>query len=85
MPQLVQCLIFGRWIARTRNRHLRILGLKPNIGLAGMTQLLEAGKVVPWIDDVYPLSEVPQAVRRFGEAHHKGKIVIAIRGARSMG
>ena len=83
MPRLVQCLLFGRWIARTSNRHVRILGLKPNEGLDGMTQLLEAGKVVPSIDGVYPLREVPQAIRRFGEAHHKGKIVIAIRGARS--
>ena len=68
MPRLVQCLAFGRWIARTRNRHIRVLGLKPNKGLGGMTELLEAGKVVPSIDDVYPLADVPAAIRRFGEA-----------------
>jgi len=83
MPRLVHCLMFGRWIAKTSNRHIRILGLKLNKGLDGMIQLSEAGKVVPSIDDIYPLSEVPQAIRRFGEAHHKGKIVIAIRGPRS--
>ena len=80
-PRLVQCLVFGRWIARTRNKHVRILGLKPNQGLDGMTELLEAGTVVPSIDDIYPLSEVPKAIQRFGEARHKGKIIIAIRGA----
>lgn len=83
VPRLVQCLMFGRWIARTSGRHVRILGLKPNEGLDGMTHLAEAGKVVPSIDNVYPLRDVPQAIRRFGEAHHKGKIVIAIRGATS--
>ena len=83
-PRLLQCLVFRRWIARTRNRHFRVLGLKPNKGLEGMTELLEAGKVVPSIDNIYPLSEVPQAIRLFGEARHKGKIVIAIRGIRSM-
>ncbi len=84
MPRLVQCLVFRRWIARTRNRHIRFLALKPNKGLEGMTELLEAGKVVPSIDDIYPLRDVPKAIRRFGEAHHKGKIVIAIRESRSM-
>ena len=57
-----------------------LLALKPNKGLNGMTELVEAGKVVPSIDDIYPLRDVPQAIRRFGEARHKGKIVIAIRG-----
>ena len=85
MLRLVQCLVFGRWIGRTRNKHIRILGLKPNQGLEDMTELLEAGAVVPSIDDVYPLGEVPRAIQRFGEAHHKGKIVISIRGSRSMG
>ena len=82
-PRLVQCLVFGRWIARTRNKHIRILALKPNKGLDDMTELLEAVKVVPSLDDIYPLSEVPKAIRRFGEARHKGKIVIDIRGDRS--
>ena len=85
MLRLVQCLVFGRWIARTGNKHIRILGLKPNQGLEDMTGLLEAGTVVPVIDDVYQLSEVPEAIQRFGEAHHQGKIVVSIRGARSMG
>ncbi len=82
--RLVQCLVFGRWIARTRNKHIRILGLKPNQGLEDMTKLLEAGTVVPSIDGVYPLGDVPAAIQRFGEAHHKGKIVISIRGTRPL-
>lgn len=75
-PRLLQCLAFGRWIARTRNRNIRILGLKPNRGIDTMTQLVEAGKMMPAIDAVYPLSEVPDALRRFGAASHKGKIII---------
>ena len=78
-PQLLQCLVFGRWIARTRNRNIRILSLKPNVGLDDMTKLVEAGRVVPSIDAVYPLSGVPEALRRFGEASHTGKIVISMR------
>ena len=49
-----------------------------------MTELLEAGKVVPTIDGIYPLSEVSDAIRRFGAARHKGKIVISLRETRSI-
>ena len=45
-----------------------------------MTELLEAGSVTPSIDDIYPLADVPKALRRFGDARHKGKIVISILG-----
>ena len=38
-----------------------------------MTELVAAGHIVPSIDSVYPLSEVPDVVRRFGAARHKGK------------
>ncbi len=76
--RLVQCLMFGRWIARTRQKSIRILALKPNDGLDDITQLVEACSVVPSIDAVYPLSEVPRALQRFGEASHRGKIVISM-------
>ena len=64
---------------QNQDRNIRILALKPNKGLDDMTKLVEAGSVVPSIDAVYPLSEVPAALRRFGEASHKGKIVISMR------
>jgi NADPH:quinone reductase-like Zn-dependent oxidoreductase len=41
-------------------------------------ELLESGKVVPVIDRVYPLSEVPEAIRYIEEGHVKGKIVITV-------
>ncbi len=46
-----------------------------------MTQLVEAGEVVPSIDRVYPLREVPDAIRRFGAARHTGKIVVSVQDA----
>ena len=51
---------------------------KPNKGLAFMKELLEAGKVLPVIDRRYPLSEVPEALRYFGEGQARGKIVITL-------
>lgn len=78
MTRVFQCLLSGGWIAKTRNRRLRVLGLKPNKGLDEITTLVEAGKVVPHIGEVCALRDVPQALRRFGEARHQGKIVIAM-------
>jgi len=46
--------------------------------LACIKELLESGKVKPVLDRCYPLSEVPDALRYFGEGHARGKIVISI-------
>ena len=46
--------------------------------LAFMTELLEAGKVLPVIDRRYPLSELAKAVRYYGEGHSRGKVVITV-------
>ena len=55
-----------------------ILMHKPNKDLAFMKELFEAGKVVPVIDRRYPLSEVAEALRYFGEGHAQGKVVITL-------
>ncbi len=52
--------------------------LKPNKDLAYINELFEAGKFKAVIDGPYPLSEVPEAFRQFGQAMHKGKIVITL-------
>jgi NADPH:quinone reductase-like Zn-dependent oxidoreductase len=46
--------------------------------LVYMKELIEAGKVVPVIDRRYPLSEVAEAVRYYGERHSQGKIIITV-------
>ena len=45
-----------------------------------LTELLDSGKIVPVIDRIYALSEVPDAMRYLGEGHARGKIVISISG-----
>ena len=51
---------------------------KPNKDLAYMIELFEAGKIKPIIDRRYPLSEVAEAFRYFGEGHARGKVVITV-------
>jgi len=59
-------------------KNVRLVLLKPNKDLAYMNELFEAGKVKPVIDGPYKLSEVPEAMRHFGEGNHKGKVVITV-------
>ena len=60
------------------SRKFRLVFEGPNKGLADLKELIEAGKLVPIVDRTYRLSEVPEALRYFGEGRHKGKIVIAM-------
>jgi NADPH:quinone reductase-like Zn-dependent oxidoreductase len=78
MGRLSQALLLGPWIAMISKKSVRIVGLKQNKDLAYMNKLFEAGKVKPVIDGPYKLSEVPEAIRYFGEGNHKGKIVITL-------
>jgi NADPH:quinone reductase-like Zn-dependent oxidoreductase len=44
--------------------------------LGFVKELFEAGKIVPVIDRCYPLPDVPEALRYYGEGHSRGKVVI---------
>jgi NADPH:quinone reductase-like Zn-dependent oxidoreductase len=46
--------------------------------LATLAELIETGKVTPVIDRVYPLDEVPDAIRYLETGHARGKVVITI-------
>jgi NADPH:quinone reductase-like Zn-dependent oxidoreductase len=76
---ILQILLLGPWIRATTGKRIRILAVKPNLrDLVYITELYEAGKVVPVIDRRYPLSEVPEALRYLGEGHARGKVVITL-------
>ena len=66
-------------MSKKGGQQMGALTLKPNPkDLPLLKELLETGKIVPVIDRRYPLSEVPEALRYFGEGHAKGKIVITV-------
>jgi NADPH:quinone reductase-like Zn-dependent oxidoreductase len=76
MSRLFQALILGPLISMFSKKKILFVGLKPNKDLAYMNELFESGKIKPVIDGPYRLDEVPEALRRFGEGAHKGKVVI---------
>ena len=76
---LFQILLLGPWIRKTTGRNLRLLVVPQNRkDLISITELCEAGKVVPVIDRRYPLSEAPEALRYVGEGRARGKVVITL-------
>jgi NADPH:quinone reductase-like Zn-dependent oxidoreductase len=77
---LFQVLVVGPLIG-TAGRRIRLLAVRPNLGdLAAVTEMCETGKILPVIDRLYPLSEVPDALRYLGEGRARGKLVITIYG-----
>ena len=76
---IVQILLLGPWISMIESKKMRVLAVRPNLkDMVHITELYEAGKVVPVIDRRYPLSEVPEALRYLGEGRVKGKVVISV-------
>ncbi len=73
-----QVMFLGPFISIAGGKKFGLLIHKANKELDVMTELLEAGKVKPVIDKRYPLSEVPEALRYFGEGRARGKLVITV-------
>ena len=76
--RILQTVLLGPRISLIGSKKMGLVLHKPNKDLAFMIELIEAGKVVPVIDRRYPLSEVAEALRYFGEGHAKGKVIITV-------
>jgi NADPH:quinone reductase-like Zn-dependent oxidoreductase len=49
-----------------------------NLTARALSELLEAGNVKPVIDRRYPLRELAEALKYYGEGHARGKVVITV-------
>ncbi len=80
LASFLQVLTLGTLISRMGSKKLGLNLYEANNkkDLASLTELFEAGKVVPVIDRRYPLSEVPEAFRYLEEGRAVGKVVITM-------
>ncbi|NJM48729.1 MAG: NAD(P)-dependent alcohol dehydrogenase [Alkalinema sp. RU_4_3] len=79
IERFFQLMLFGPWISRRQGKSIKVLSVKPNqADLVVLSDLLEAGKIVPVIDRTYPLSQVPAAIHQMEQRQVTGKIAIAI-------
>lgn len=64
------------------NEHKTIAVIRPGIerkDLDFLRELIEAGRLKPVIDRVYPLERTAEAFKYYGKGHAKGKVVISIK------
>ena len=73
-------LILGAAVSRMGDRKVLFMGIaQPNqMDLLFMNNLLETGKVIPVIDQCYPLSQTEEAIRYVGKKHARGKVIIQV-------
>ncbi|MCX6557004.1 MAG: NAD(P)-dependent alcohol dehydrogenase [Candidatus Aminicenantes bacterium] len=84
MRQIFQAMLLAPWYSLTGGKKMGGITAHANQkDLVFMKELMEAGKVVPVIDRVYPLAEVPEALRYLLAGHARGKVVIKVGGAGS--
>jgi NADPH:quinone reductase-like Zn-dependent oxidoreductase len=79
MAQIFQAMLLGPWLSMGGSKRLQNLSAKPSPNdLQTIKDLVEAGKVRPLIDRCFPLPEVAEALRYYGDGHARGKVVISV-------
>jgi len=79
MAQYFQATLLGPLISMLGSEKLGSMFSNPKQkDYEFLIELFEAGKVIPVIDKRYPLAEVPEAFRYYGEGHARGKVVITM-------
>lgn len=79
MFHMFRSMLLGSWASRTGSKKfVRFTAELYRKDLVLLKELLEAGKVLPVIDRRYPLSEVAEAMRYFGEEHARAKVIITV-------
>lgn len=84
MRQIFQAMLLAPWFSMTGGKKMGGITAHANqADLIFMKERMEAGNVVPVIDRVYPLADVPEALRYLFAGHAKGKVVIKVEDAGS--
>ena len=73
-----QLMFLGPVFSLFGKRKFRLLLHKANKGLDVISDLLRTGKVVPEIDQCFPLEQIPEAMHYYGQGKTRGKIVIKV-------
>jgi NADPH:quinone reductase-like Zn-dependent oxidoreductase len=79
MAQLFQASLLGRWMSRSGGKKMGLLSTKASQKDLGLLKgLMEAGKVVPFVERRYSLGQTAEAVRYVEEGHAQGKVVMTL-------
>ena len=77
MIQLFQAASNEKRISKVGRQKTVVVSLvQSQKDLKFIKELLESGKIIPVIDECYPLSKTPEAFWYFEKEHPRGKVVI---------
>lgn len=76
--KLLLLALLAPLLRRVNSKRLKILALKPNQGLATLSDYCQQGALTPVLGDRYPLERCAQALTLFGSGLHQGKVIIDI-------
>ncbi|GGJ39757.1 NAD(P)-dependent alcohol dehydrogenase [Deinococcus roseus] len=77
--QIFEALLQGRRLSRKDGQQFGVLTLQPNAAdLPFLREKLESRAIKSVVNKTYPLSQLQDAMRSFGEGHTQGKIVITV-------
>ena len=77
--QILQGMFLGPLLSLIGSKKMRFfIANIDKKDLVLLSDLLDAGKLVPVIDKRYPLSDVAEAIRYLEEEHARGKVVITV-------
>jgi len=66
------------WSRFTDHKFVQYTTTMNQADLKFLSELMAAGKVKPFVEKTYPMTETAEAMRYFGEGHARGKVVISV-------
>jgi len=80
MPQIFQAMLLGPLMSSKGGKKMGSMGIAKVVqeDLVYLGELLKDGKIVPFVDRSYPLSEIVDAMRYVEDKHAQGKVVITV-------
>jgi NADPH:quinone reductase-like Zn-dependent oxidoreductase len=81
LAQVFEALLLGPFVSEKNGRRLSSMLVVPNrMDLVVMKESVEAGKVHPVVDRIYPLAQTAEALSYYSQGHSRGKVVIDVHG-----
>lgn len=77
--QIFQAMLLGPMMSEKGGRKMGGVSAKASQkDLLVLKELIESGKVIPTIDQRFPLEQAAEALRYLGQGHARGKVVITV-------
>ena len=76
--QIFQAMLLGSLLSGGGKKMGNVAAHASQADLLVLKEMIEAGKLKPVIDRVYPLGETAEAMRYLGAGHARGKVVITL-------